>query len=195
QGERPMGDPSEPRWAESSVSGRDRGGLSADGRRWLWAVLVVAASVASSLALACATPFAALATVAAVTMGPRHGVALVVAAWLADQVVGYAVLGYPKTPDSYAWGVALGAASLLALGAARAVAGPLRRSRAAGPAAAFVAAFALFEAAIGVGTLVLGTGGAAMAPAIVLRIFAINLIALVALVALYRLAVLVGLLV
>ena len=188
-----MGDRIEPRQAGSSEGERDRGVLSADGRRWLWVVLVVAASVVSSLALACATPFAALATLAAVTMGRRDGAGLIVAAWLADQVVGYAVLGYPRTADSYAWGVALGAASLLALGAARTVAAPLRGSRAAGVAAAFPAAFAVFEAAIWGGTRLLGSGAGAMAPGIVLRILAINLVALIALIALYRVALLVGL--
>jgi hypothetical protein len=35
-----------------------------------------------------------------------------VALWLADQIVGYAIHGYPRTPESFAWGAAIGAAAL-----------------------------------------------------------------------------------
>ena len=74
-------------------------------RRWLWILLLTAASVFVTLGMACATPFAALATLAALHMSRRDGLALIGIAWLADQAVGYGLLGYPRTANSFAWGV------------------------------------------------------------------------------------------
>src|SRR5262245_37382749 len=161
-------------------------------RHWLWIGLIAAVTIASSLVFACATPLAALATVPAVT-DRRGALRLVAVAWLANQVVGYAVLGYPRTFESYAWGVALGAGALVALGGARLIAGALSAS--AGlvrVAIAFAGAFIVYESALFATALVLGTGTAAFSSPIVFRIFEINVVALVALLALHWLGTLAG---
>jgi hypothetical protein len=49
----------------------------------LWIALVAALAVGASLAFACATPLAAIAALASLTMRRVEGVALVVTAWLA----------------------------------------------------------------------------------------------------------------
>ncbi len=77
-------------------------------------VLLVAASVSTSLVFACATPFAAFAVVAAAMLPLRPAVAVVAAAWLTNQLVGFGVLGYPGTIDAAAWGLVLGAATVCA---------------------------------------------------------------------------------
>ena len=90
-------------------------------RRWAWIALLGGASIGFGLAFACATPFVALVTLAALTMSRRDAFIVTGAVWLANQAVGYGILDYPRTFDSYAWGVAIGMAVLLALLAARAV--------------------------------------------------------------------------
>jgi hypothetical protein len=95
--------------------------MPSEARRWLWILLLTGASVFVTLGMACATPFAALATLAALHMSRRDGLALIGLAWLADQAVGYGLLGYPRTADGVAWGVTLALAAVLALVAAGAV--------------------------------------------------------------------------
>ncbi|MER9657689.1 hypothetical protein NKJ26_30315 [Mesorhizobium sp. M0152] len=90
---------------------------STSARQSVWVVLVVALSIVFSLALACATPFAAIATVAGANMSRRGALLLTSIAWLANQAVGYVFLGYPTTWDSFAWGAAIGIAAALATGA------------------------------------------------------------------------------
>ena len=83
--------------------------------RLIWIALLTTASAVFSLALACATPFAALATLAARTLDRRDAVGLIGLAWIANQAVGFGLHGYPHTVSTYGWGVAIGAAALAAL--------------------------------------------------------------------------------
>jgi hypothetical protein len=166
--------------------------LSAPARESIWIALVAASSVLFSLALACATPFAAIATIAGMKMSRRNGLILVFAAWLANQAVGYLVLGYPLAWDSFAWGGAIGIAALLA------TCGVIEVRRRAGSvaavSAAFILAFAIYEAALFAATAMLPSGEGAFALAVVIRIFAINAAALAGLLLLHRGALTVGLL-
>jgi hypothetical protein len=70
--------------------------------RGLWIALIVSSGVLLSPVFACATPFAALATVAALKLGRRDTVAVLGLVWLANQAIGYCYLGYPWTRDSAA---------------------------------------------------------------------------------------------
>jgi hypothetical protein len=82
-------------------------------RRWAWIALLGGASIGFSLIFACATPFVALVTLAALNMDRRDAFIVTGAVWLANQAVGYGVLDYPRTFDSYAWGGGIGVAVLL----------------------------------------------------------------------------------
>jgi hypothetical protein len=84
-------------------------------RRFLWLAAVAAASVAFSLGLACAVPLAAFAAAAALTLSRQDALVLIIAVWLANQLVGFAVLDYPWTTSAFAWGAALGAVAILPL--------------------------------------------------------------------------------
>lgn len=84
--------------------------LSAARASTLWIMLLTLASMATSLALACAAPVAALAALAAVHMRRRDGIVLTLAAWAANQAVGFALLHYPQDPKTLAWGLGLGVA-------------------------------------------------------------------------------------
>jgi hypothetical protein len=150
-------------------------------RRRIWLAILVAASAGFSYVFACATPFPALAALAALTLSRRDALALVGAVWLADQLVGYVVLDYPRTLNSAAWGVALLGAAALACLAARATEDRVRGGRFAYALAALLVAFVVYEVAIlAVAVLALG-GTEAFAPSIVVRVLAINAGALVAL--------------
>ena len=165
-----------------------------EARRWLWILLLTAASVFVTLGMACATPFAALATLAALHMSRRDGLALIGIAWLADQAVGYGLLGYPRTTGSVAWGVVLGGAALLALIAARGLCDRLRtRGPVVAGAAAFGAAFVAYQAVLFAATAVLASGSEAFSLPTVGWVLRLNLLSLAGLLLLHRLAVWIGL--
>jgi hypothetical protein len=162
-------------------------------RRFLWLAAVVAASVAFSLGLACAVPIAAFAAVAALTLSRQDALVLIVAVWLANQLVGFVVLDYPWTANTFAWGVALGAVAVLTTGAGQWTVGrSMSTGRAVGYMATFLVAFAVYEATLFVISATLLGGTEIYTAAIQGRIFALNAVAFVGLLALHRLAVSVG---
>src|ERR1700742_3016174 len=117
--------------------------------RLLWLAILVFASLIVSVLLSCATPFEAIGAAAAVTLARRDALLASGLTWLINQCVGYGMLGYPWTYNSVAWGLALGAATLVATLAA----GALYQTRKALPSLlrstlAFAAAFLAFEVAI-----------------------------------------------
>ena len=163
-------------------------------RHHVWLALLVVAISAFSFVAACATPFAAFAAVAALTLSRGDAFRITVALWLADQIVGYAIHGYPRTPESFAWGVAIGAAALLATWTARWV---VTRLQAAAPLTravlALLGAFAVYEATLLV-VAVSGPGGTeSFTLGIVIRILAVNAAAFIGLYGLHRVGAMIGL--
>jgi hypothetical protein len=71
--------------------------------------------------------------------------AVVVAAWIVNQAIGFGVLGYPVEPNTFLWGFAIGAAALIAT----AVSTPVRRLPSIGRpvelALALLAAYVVYE--------------------------------------------------
>ena len=171
--------------------------LSADETGWghqLWLALLVAASAAFSFVFACATPFAAFAAAAALTLSRRDALRLTVAVWLANQVLGYAVLKYPWTANSFAWGAVLGAAAVLTTVAARWVTLRLAgRSYGVLALATLLAAFMVYEGVLFAVAVAWLGGTESFTPLIVGRIFSVNVVALIGLSALHRVGVGVGL--
>lgn len=154
----------------------------------LWIALIAALSIGGSLAFACAAPLAAVAALAGTKMKRGEGVALVAVAWLSNQIVGYGLLNYPMTADSFAWGAAIGVASIVAFFGARAISGTAGASALA-LASAFLAAFAVYELALYGAGLVLGSSDEAFSAAVVERILLINLVSFAGLLLLHRAAV------
>ncbi|MEM9440253.1 MAG: hypothetical protein AAGA73_07405 [Pseudomonadota bacterium] len=87
-------------------------------RRWTWVLLLAGASFVFSLALACATPFAALAALGALALKKVDAFAVAILAWSINQAVGFGLLGYPTDPMTLAWGVAIGLSAVAATAAA-----------------------------------------------------------------------------
>lgn len=140
--------------------------------RHLWVGLMTLASTVTTLALACATPFPALAAVAALHVRRQEGIILMLAAWAVSQGVGYCMLGYEMTGENGVWAVTMALAAIAALLGADGVA---RRLAGAHPAlrlvAAYGMAFALFKLVVLGGAVLLDSGWAAFAPDIMVRQF------------------------
>lgn len=166
---------------------RNTGFLSARLATFIWVALIAALSVGGSLVFACAAPLVAIAALAGCKMERSSGLALVVAAWLSNQIVGYGVLHYPQTLESFAWGAAIGVAALVAYLSAytTAKATALKILRLA---AAFLIAFTAYELTLFIAGIPLGGSDEAFSMPVVSRIFEINLVSFVGLLILHRLA-------
>ncbi|HET6305585.1 MAG TPA: hypothetical protein VFG12_00260 [Rhodopila sp.] len=161
--------------------------------RAFWIALIVTAGLGLSPFYACVTPFAALATLAALKLGRRDAAGVVLLVWLANQAIGYGYLGYPWTWDSAAWGVAIGASACVALLAA----GALATARPAPLAVSlpFVGAFTGFEAGLYAAGCVLPGGDGAFSASVVLHVLLVNAVTLCGLMVVYYLAMIPGLLI
>ena len=172
-------------------AGQPIGALS-ENRDWrhpLWLALLVAASVVFSLGLACAVPLAGFAAAAALSLSRRDALLLIVLVWLANQLVGFTLLGYPRDVSTFAWGAVLGVVAILATLAGQWIAGRCANARRAFTATAtFLVAFAVYEAALFVVSTTWLGGTEIYTLAIQGRIFAINAPAFIGLLALHRLA-------
>ncbi|HTG38761.1 hypothetical protein [Sphingomonas sp.] len=166
------------------MSGSEASGTPAS---TLWIMLFTLASTVTTLALACATPFTALAALAATKLRARDGMLLMLAAWVASQVVGFCVLDYPRDASTLGWAIALGTAAIAGLIAARMVAGRLGdRADALRIAGAYVAAALAFKLVILCWSSALGGIDIVLSPSINLRQFVRNGAILLGLYALYH---------
>ena len=129
--------------------------------------LLTVSCALASFALACATPFAAFAVVAAATLQLRPALLVVTGAWLVNQAIGFGALHYPVDASTIAWGFVIGPAALAATAVAAAAlrAAPQRRWPLA-LGLAVVCAYGAYEIVLFAATPFLG-GAGAFTPAIV----------------------------
>lgn len=168
--------------------------ISIGWRRPAWIALLVVASIAFSLGFACATPFAAFAAAAALTMNRRGAMLLVGLVWLANQGIGFGLLHYPWTADTLAWGAGLGIIALFSvLGAEFGAKQSIAFNRIGASTVAFLSAFGIYEGLLFIASMIFQSGVADYAPAIVGRIFAINAVAFIGLLVVNRLGISAGL--
>ena len=85
-----------------------------------FALLTVSCALAS-FALACATPFAAFAVIAAAMLPLRAALLVTTGAWLVNQGIGFGALHYPIDAHTMIWGLVICIAALAATMAAAAV--------------------------------------------------------------------------
>jgi hypothetical protein len=145
--------------------------------------LLTASCALASFALACATPFAAFAVVAAAMLPLPTALLVVTGAWLVNQAIGFGVLHYPIDANTILWGFAIGIAALVATAISAAVLRALRHFHT--PLAlevALIAAYGAYELALFAVTPFLGGTGAFTA-AIMIRLGAISAVWLIGLVA------------
>jgi len=144
--------------------------------------LLTLACTLASFAFACATPFAAFAVIAAGILPPSSALLVMLATWVANQVIGFGALHYPVDGNTIFWGITIGAAALAGTVAAASM---LRLARNANTAAALglalVAAFGAYESVLFATSLFLGSEGAFSA-GVVGRIGVLNILWLIGLV-------------
>jgi hypothetical protein len=128
------------------------------GHRALWVAILATATIAGSYIFACALPLAALAALAAIYLPRRDGLILILAAWAGNQCIGYGVLDYPRTFDSFAWGGVIGVCAVASLLAGWAVERVMTQREVA-LIAVFTACFVTYEFVMTAATLVLPAGG------------------------------------
>src|SRR5262245_13630604 len=164
--------------------------------RWLRHACLASLVIATSgftLWFACATPFAAFGAFAAIALSRGDARRAMVGLWLANQAIGYLVLGYPRTSNSFAWGLAIGGVAILSLLAAQRIASRLRSTPVFRPVAVLGGAFTVYEVTIYVIASGWLGGTSSLAPTIVSRVLILNVVALAILLVLYRLGAAVGL--
>jgi hypothetical protein len=145
--------------------------------------LLTISCVLASFALACATPFAAFAVVAASLLPLRPALLVVTGAWLVNQGIGFGALHYPIKINTMLWGVAIGLAAVAATMISAAVLRSLSQSRT--PlilALALACAYGAYELVLLAVTPFLG-GAGSFTTAIVSRIGLLNAAWLIGLVA------------
>jgi hypothetical protein len=147
-----------------------------------FALLTVSCALAS-FALACATPFAAFAVIAAAMLPLRPALLVVTGAWLVNQGIGFGALHYPIDGNTMLWGAAIGIAALAATAAASAVLRSLpQNSTPLVLAVALICGYGVYELALLAATPVLG-GADSFTAAIVAQIGVSNAAWLIGLVA------------
>ena len=157
----------------------------------LWIAGIAALCVGGSYVYACAAPFAAIAALAALKMDRKSGLALVVVAWLANQAIGFAVLDYPHTASTYAWGLAIGVAAVIGFVAARAITAA-EKAPVLTVVAAFAASFVFYQIGLYAVSFILGGSEYAFSLEIVGYVLRGNVVAFVGLLILHRAAVALG---
>jgi hypothetical protein len=146
-----------------------------------FALLTVSCALAS-FALACATPFAAFAVVAAAMLALRRALLVVTGAWLVNQAIGFGVHHYPIDTNTMMWGVAIGVGTIVATAASIATLRILPANRT--PlvlALTLLCAYGAYELVLFAVTPFLGGAGAFTA-AIIARLGFLNVVWLIGLV-------------
>ena len=161
-------------------------------QRFAWGGILTVLTVASTLAVACGTPFAALAALAALFLPRRDAFVLITVNWLANQAIGFGLLNYPLNWDCYRGGINLGIAALLSTTAALLAQGVVRNVATAVRAiGSFAVAFIAYEGALFL--MSPARSSADFAAPVVLYIFYVNAVAFVALLLLQTTAAALGL--
>jgi hypothetical protein len=151
----------------------------------VWSAFLVFGSTAASLIFACATPFAALAAVAALTLPPRLALITTMGVWLGNQAVGFLMLGYPLTASALAWGPILGGAAIVATAVAIQVSAQFDRADLRHGLAVFAAALATQQGLVLAASLFEGTASLTVAAGV----SALNAVWAAGLAVVHRLAV------
>lgn len=132
----------------------------------IWAATLATASVLGSWIFACIMPFSAIAVLLAATLPARKAMAWMGGVWLANQLVGYLILDYPRTTNSFAQGGSLLFASMAGLFVALEILKWRKNDTLVSLGLAFVAAFVAYESLLYIAALYLG-GVETFAPDIV----------------------------
>jgi hypothetical protein len=79
----------------------------------VWPLLLVTVGSLSNLVYTCTLPFVCLGVIAGATLPRRRALVAVSLVWFANQLCGYGLHNYPRTPNSVTWGLVLLGATVL----------------------------------------------------------------------------------
>jgi hypothetical protein len=144
--------------------------------RIAWQILLAATAAVMTVTLGCIVPFAAMATLAALTLSPRRAAVALLAAVLANQAIAFLFLGYPHTLGTAVWAPVFVVATLVALAVSQRIPQLIL---------ALVASFAAYEGVLATFTFATEHSLAAFMPPIVGHVALGNLIGLAVLVPVY----------
>lgn len=130
-----------------------------------WAYVIVLITVIGTLAFDCTAPLPAAAAIAGLTLKRDEAIVTSISLWLATQLLGFAIMGYPLEPQAFGWGAVIGLATVSA-----AITTSLHRKTYMA-----LVAFVVYELVILGFALVFG-GTETFAPYIVGGLFLVNLI-------------------
>jgi hypothetical protein len=145
----------------------------------LWAGTLLVAGLITDLFLTCGSNLVAFAVATALTLPLRSAVLVAAGVWLESQVLGFTVFAYPHTPMTYAWGLALGAATLAAVVSASAI-----RFRKA--AFTFLGAFGVYELVVAIFALATHAGFHGFTLAVIGELLVRNVLTALGVALLYR---------
>lgn len=141
---------------------------------FIWGATLTVAVVGGSLALSCVAPLCALAVALAATVRLRASLGIMTLVWLANQAIGFTLFHFPRTANSFWWGIAIGVAAWMTAIAAHALMG--RTSSWSGPvrlSVALMVTFVLYESVLWLAALILG-GRDMFTASIVMQVALIN---------------------
>jgi|SRR5688572_30121471 len=151
---------------------------------FVWLLILALAVVSATVALSCVTPFAALAVALAGTVGLRASLRVMIAVWLANQLIGFGLFHFPRTLDTFLIGIAIGGAAVAGTIAAWAVLNRIRsRPLLVRLGVALLASFATYELTLLAAVVFLGDLET-FRPAILAELAFVNIVSLAGMVAL-----------
>lgn len=149
------------------------------GARAAWLAAFVLATTLFTAGLTCAVPLVAFAAICALRQ--RRGQALLSMGllWLASELIGFTLLGFPVGAVAFGWAALVGAALLAATWAAGSVA--RRVPRTAGLLATFATAFAVYESVLWAVSRLVGAAAGAFTSGILTQVLVLNAVTFAAL--------------
>lgn len=151
---------------------------------FIWLLTLTVAVVGATLALSCVTPFAALAVALAGTVGLRASLRVMITVWLANQVIGFGLFNFPRTPDTFLMGLAIGGAAVAGTAVAWLVLNQMqRRSVPLRLSVALLVSFTTYELTLLVAVVFLGDLET-FRPAILAELGFVNLVSFAGMIAL-----------
>jgi hypothetical protein len=158
-----------------------------DAAKFIWLTILTLAGVGGSLAISCVAPFVALAVALAGTVRLRLALPAMSVIWFANQLIGFSFFHFPRTANTFLWGLAIGGATLLSTSVAAMLMKRPRQFRVfAQLALAFGLGFVSYQGTLMLASLALG-GEETFAPIVIAQIAVINAAWLVGLIALNEL--------
>jgi hypothetical protein len=140
----------------------------------IWAAVLTLAVILGSLALSCVAPLCALAVALSATLGLRASFGVMTLVWLVNQAVGYTLFHFPRTANSFGWGLAIGIGALMITIVTRAVMRRTsRRSAWFRLGSTLLATLAVYEVVLWAASFILGGRDMFTVP-IVLQVAGIN---------------------